>query len=423
MFGDAEADSFDFDILDSTKLIPRRSSFPCNAHREDGFRIAILRQLFCGNGTSRVLHDASRARHWIYERSACCRGEIFHISIRRLSRLGGPNFHEIPINRPVCPFSNGQRDGLHRMTIDTGDTSYGPNSLDENFPAELPVESGGFATFPARVDGIMRRVRSASFEDHFTQATMFYASMSEPEKQHIISAFSFELAKLNRVEIRERVIVKMLANIDRGLASAVAENVGLSALLDGAKTNLPPNGKKGTGPVSPLLSQLNPAIGITGNLTGRKIAILVADGTDVADVEEMQAALEAAGASSLVLSSKLGSVAGGDGAKLAIDHTLLTMPSVGFDAVYVPGGDSAASTLAGSAVARDFVAEAFAHCKAVAASGAGQNLLAIAGIPVDASPEGLVLASTAADTVDGFIEAIGNHRAWDRGDVVATAVK
>jgi catalase len=426
MFGDKEADAFDFDILDSTKLIPEelvpvtRIGKLVLDRNPDSYFAETEQVAFC---TTHIVPGIG------FTNDPLLQGRNFSYLDTQLSRLGGPNFHEIPINRPVCPFSNGQRDGAHRMRIDTGDTSYQPNSIDGGFPAEVPVEEGGFATFPARVDGVMRRVRSASFADHFSQATLFWQSMSGPEKEHIVSAFSFELAKLNRPEIRERVITQMLANIDSGLAAAVAENVGLSSLLETkpapAKTGKSKNGqsKNGRAASSPLLSLLNPATGLTGDLTTRKIAILVADGTSVEDVDDMQAALAAQGATGLVLSAKLGSVAGTDGAKLPVDHTLLTMPSIVFDAVYVPGGDAAAATLSASAVARDFVAEAYQHGKAVAASGGGRNLLAEAGLPVDAEPApGLVLGDSAGESIAPFIEAVGKHRVWDRGDLVTSRV-
>ncbi|MBD5655680.1 MAG: catalase [Candidatus Eremiobacteraeota bacterium] len=422
MFGDAEADSFDFDILDSTKLIPeelipvQRIGRMVLDRNPDSYFAETEQVAFC---TTHLVPGIG------FTNDPLLQGRNFSYLDTQLSRLGGPNFHEIPINRPICPFGNGQRDGLHRMRIDTGDASYQPNSLDGGFPAELPVENGGFATYPDRVDGVMRRVRSASFADHFSQATMFYNSMSAPEKEHIIAAFSFELAKLNRVEIRERVITQMLANIDAGLAQAVAANVGLGDKLGPVKapSKIGKNTNGHAAPASPLLSLLNPATGITGDLTTRKVAILVGNGSNVDDVEAMRTALTAAGATALVLSSKLGSVAGENGTPLAVDHTLLTMPSIVFDAVYVPGGHDAAATLAGSPVARDFVGEAYQHGKAIAATGAGRELLSDAGVPTGSDRDaGVVIGEGAGDSIDAFLEAIGNHRAWERGDIMAGAV-
>jgi catalase len=311
------------------------------------------------------------------------------------------------------------------MTIDVGNAAYSPNSLDGNLPAPRTVEDGAFATYPARVDGVMRRVRSASFDDHFSQATLFWNSMSGVEKQHIVDAFSFELAKVNRAEIRERVVSAMLAPIDAGLAQAVAGNLGLPAPAPATngkartksargKSNGASNGT--TSLASPLLSQLNPETGVLGDITGRKVAILVADGSSADDVETIATALEDAGAQALVIADKLGEVAG-EGGAIPVDHRLVTMPAVVFDAIYLPGGTEAASALAASSLARNFVAEAFAHAKAIASSDEGSLVLREAGIPrSDEALDGVVIGAAEAIAAN-FIEAIGRHRAWGRAEL------
>ncbi len=412
IFGDAEADGFDFDILDSTKLIPeelvpvRRIGKMVLDRNPDSYFAETEQVAFC---TTHLVPGIG------FTNDPLLQGRNFSYLDTQLSRLGGPNFHEIPINRPVCPFANGQRDGLHRMAIDTGDTSYGPNSLDDDFPQPRTVEDGGFATLPERVDGVMRRVRSASFADHFSQATMFWNSMSPVEKEHIVSAFSFELAKVNRIELRQRVIEQMLVNVDAQLARMVAENVGLPApdstgvSSNGAKAQA--NGKPAS---SPLLSQLHPQTGKMGDVTGRLIAILVADGSSADDVDEMKNALAAAGAEGRVVAAKLGTLAG-DGGEIAVDHTVLTMPSVAFDAIYVPGGTTATATLAASGDARHFVSEAYRHCKAIAAGESAAALLEAADILAeDDEDNGVLLGADAATLAERFVTAIGRHRAWGR---------
>ncbi len=419
LFGDKEADAFGFDILDPTKLIPeeivpvQRIGKMVLDRNPDSYFAETEQVAFC---TSHLVPGIG------FTNDPLLQGRNFSYLDTQLSRLGGPNFHEIPINRPVCPFSNGQRDGLHRMTIDVGNAAYSPNSLDENLPAPRTVEDGAFATYPARVDGVMRRVRSASFDDHFSQATMFWNSMSPVEKQHIIDAFSFELAKVNRAEIRERVVTDMLTPIDVELARAVAINLGLAdlpSIPNRKPATKTPRGKSngasnGTASASsPLLSQLDPATGVLGDITGRKVAILVADGSSAGDVETIADALSDAGAHALVLSAKLGEIAG-DGGAIHVDHRLVTMPAVVFDAVYLPGGDAAAATLAASSDARNFVAEAFAHAKAIASSDAGAIVLREAGVPQnEGAQEGVVIGDAEA-IADDFIEAIGRHRAWGR---------
>ena len=416
IFGDAEADSFDFDILDPTKLIPeelvpvtRVGKMVLNRN-PDSYFAETEQVAFC---TSHLVPGIG------FTNDPLLQGRNFSYLDTQLSRLGGPNFHEIPINRPVCPFSNGQRDGLHRMTIDAGETSYSPNSLDGNFPIAKSVEAGGFATYPARVDGVMRRVRSASFSDHFSQAKLFWNSMSDTEKEHITGAFSFELAKVKRVEIRRRVIEKMLAQIDLGLASAVAANVGLPAPAAPAQNGAPAkaNGKSkapAAALTSPLLSQLNPQIGVIGNITGRKVAILVADGAAAADVETMKDALADAGAEGLVIGATLAPVAG-EGGQIAVDHTILTMPSVAFDAVYLPSGMAPAAALPGAGELRNFIGEAYKHAKALAASGdSAADILTKLGIETADGHANGVVTGEAAEISARFIEEIGKHRAWSR---------
>ncbi len=423
LFGDAEADTFDFDILDATKLIPeelipvQRIGKMVLNRNPDSYFAETEQVAFC---TSHLVPGIG------FTNDPLLQGRNFSYLDTQLSRLGGPNFHEIPINRPICPFSNGQRDGLHRMTIDTGDTSYSPNSLDDNFPSAKAVEAGGFATLPERVDGVMRRVRSASFDDHFSQATLFWNSMSVPEKEHIVSAFSFELAKVNRVEIRERVLSAMLANIAPELAQAVAANIGLSAperSSTNGKTVAKSSGKNAAAPngkltSSPALSLLNPAIGITGNITGRKVAILVAEGASAKDVQTMKGALAEAGAQGLVLAAKLRNIAG-EGGSIAVDHPIVTMPSVAFDAVYIPGGSAAAATLAASGDVRHFLTEAYKHAKALALGGDATAVFEKAGLPArDDAANGIVVGE-AATIAERFIDAIGQHRAWGRANLEA----
>lgn len=422
LFGDAEADSFGFDILDSTKLIPeelipvQRIGKMVLNRNPDSYFAETEQVAFC---TTHLVPGIG------FTNDPLLQGRNFSYLDTQLSRLGGPNFHEIPINRPVCPFSNGQRDGLHRMTIDTGDTSYSPNSLDGNYPIAKTVEAGGFATLPERVDGVMRRVRSASFSDHFSQATMFWNSMSAIEKEHIVAAFSFELAKVNRVEIRGRVLTEMLENINADLARMVGENIGLPSARDAeekAKAAAKPNGKthilsNGKLESSPLLSLANPQTGIVGNITGRKVAILVAEGASAKDVDIMKAALDEAGAEGLVLASRLGLLQG-EGGSIAVDHTIVTMPSVVFDAVYIPGGTEAAAILAKSSYARSFLAEAYQHAKTIGVDDSATSFMERVGIASDDDmANGIVIGGGSSAICERFIEAVGQHRAWGRMDI------
>ena len=405
IFGDKEADRFDFDILDPTKLVPeelvpvRRVGKMVLDRNPDNFFAETEQVAFCA---SHVVPGID------FTNDPLLQGRVFSYLDTQLSRLGGPNFHEIPINRPKCPFSNGQRDGMHRMTIDTGDASYDPNTLDAGLPAEVPEAEGGFASFPERFDGLKRRVRSASFADHFSQATMFWNSMSDIEKDHIVEAFSFELAKVERLEIRERVVTAILANVDPVLTARVCANIGI-AVPPPVKATRPRGAKTGNGSAkkaltSPALSLMNAAV---DGITTRKVAILATDGSDGAAIDAMKAALAKGGAKGLVLAARLGTLRGAGGAPIAVDHLITTMPSVAFDGVFVPDGGAALAT---SRDAVEYLDEAFRHLKPIGATGDGAALLQAA----HALGAGVVTGDRIAAVAKTFIAELGKHRVWAR---------
>ena len=166
---------------------------------------------------------------------------LFSYTDTQLSRLGGPNFHQIPINKPVCPFHNNQRDGLHQRLIHTGQANYEPNSIDDNWPAEAPgaTQAGGFESYQERIDGNKIRQRSESFNDHFTHARLFYQSQAPHEQKHIIDAYVFELSKVQRQNIREREVLEVLCNIDLTLAQQVADQLGIEIPAEKKAAKLP----------------------------------------------------------------------------------------------------------------------------------------------------------------------------------------
>jgi catalase len=414
VFDDAQADEFDFDVLDPTKLIPeellpvRRIGKLTLDRNPDNFFAETEQVAFC---VANVVPGID------FSNDPLLQGRIFSYLDTQLSRLGGPNFHQLPINRPVCPFHNLQQDAMHQMEIKVNKTNYEPNSIDDNWPREKPVERGGFASYLETLQGDKRRVRAESFKDHFSQATLFWNSQTDVEKDHIVAAFGFELAKVSRPAIRERVLSR-LANVDAELTARVAAQLGLepppASGTDGRA--------KGASPASsPALSIVANATG--GTAKGRKVAILAGDGVDAAAIEAVKAALKAAGARGLVLAPRLGTLKSSDGKAVAVDHTIVTEPSVGFDAVFVPGGLDSARTLAASGEAVHFVAEAYKHAKAIAAAGEGVELLQEAGIfgggQTAADPRfGVVTAQgrDLGDLADRFVAAIARHRAWERAD-------
>jgi catalase len=414
MFGDDEADSFGFDILDPTKLIPeelvpvKRIGKMTLNRNPDNYFAETEQVAFC---VSHLVPGID------FTNDPLLQGRAFSYLDTQLSRLGGTNFHEIPINRPVCPFANGQRDGLHRMRIDVGNTAYDPNSLDAGWPKEKRVEDGGFATRPERVDGTLRRIRSETFADHFSQATLFWNSMSRVEQEHIVSAFSFELTKVTRREVRERVLERMLANVDETLAAAVAGNLGMPAparqIRNGTRNG---SGEARNGGIerSPALSLVNPAVGVFASAKTRKVAILASTDGDAAAIASLVDELDKGGVRAVIIGRALGTIGGGKGSAkgIAIEQTAITMPSIAFDGVVIAGADAAAP---GDGDAHHFVAEAFKHAKPVAAMGGGERVLAEAGIGNGGDDDdGLIVGKSAGDVVPRLLGALAKHRVWSR---------
>jgi catalase len=408
LFGEAEADKFDFDVLDPTKLIPeelvpvqRIGKMVLNRNPEDFF--AETEQVaFC---VSHVVPGID------FSNDPLLQGRIFSYLDTQLSRLGGPNFHQLPINRPVCPFHNNQRDAMHQSAIAHDRTNYEPNSIGGNWPKEVPVESGGFASYLEQLQGDKRRVRADSFKDHYSQATLFWNSQSDVEKDHLVAAFSFELAKVERPEIRTRMLSNLL-HVDATLVARIVERLGIDAPAEAPRNGSSQAAKSAASPALSLLNQ-------PGTAKGRTVAILAAPGVDVAAVAAVRAALEQAGAHAKVVAPQLAPL--GTGAKAPVpDHTLATTPSVVFDAVFVPGGSASIETLAASGDALHFIAEAFKHAKAIAATGEGIELLRKAGVAVDATAGdlGVITGDDAKGVTTAFLAAIGRHRAWERGPLL-----
>ncbi len=413
---------FGFDLLDPTKIIPeelvpvRRVGKLVLDRNPDNF-FAETEQV--------AFHPGHVVPGIDFTNDPLLQGRLFSYTDTQLIRLGGPNFHEIPINRSVAPIHNNQRDGHMRQTINTGRVSYQPNSLGGGCPMQAMLSQGGFASYTERVDASKVRARSESFFDHFSQATLFYRSQSEVEQTHIANALSFELGKVTVPAIRERM-VGLLANVDRTLAERVAGELGLAvpAKVDGPlnmgvpadvdpKTYQP---KRVKPPVerSEALSMANT---VKDTAETRQVAVLVADGFDDAAVAAVTKALEAAGAKAHVVAPRLGTITGAEGARLEPQSSFRTAASVTFDAVFVPGGRSGA-TLASIPNAVHFVEEAYRHCKAIAATGEGADLLRASRVlgEGEAAPDdpALLVGRGGRDVASAFVDAIARHRNWDR---------
>ena len=392
---------FDFDLLDPTKIIPEElvpvtplGKMVLNRN-PDNFFAEVEQVAFC---PGHIVPGID------FTNDPLLQGRLFSYTDTQISRLGGPNFHEIPINRPVAPNHNGQRDGMHRMTIDRGRASYEPNSIDGGWPKETPAaaQDGGFESYHERIEAHKVRERSESFSDHFSQATLFYRSMSQHEKEHIIAAYSFELGKVEREFIRARQVNEILANIDLELAGRVAANLGLPAPTAGTVPARATALKE-----SPALSQANL---LSGDIVSRKVGILVANGVDGTAVETMKAALAAKGAHAKVLGPTSAPVTTADGKTLPVDASAEGLPSIAFDAVFVPGGAESVKALSTDGVALHFILEAYKHLKAISLSGEARSLLNLLHLDEDA---GLLVVSDSA-SFEAFFDAIAQHRVWAR---------
>ncbi|HCV39065.1 MAG TPA: catalase HPII, partial [Pseudomonas sp.] len=334
-------------------------------------------------------------------------GRLFSYTDTQLSRLGGPNFHQIPINQPIAPNHNNQRDALHQHVVHKGRASYEPNSIDGGWPKETPPapQDGGFESYQERIDAHKIRQRSESFGDHFSQARLFFQSMSPTEQQHIIKAYSFELGKVEREHIRARQVNEILANIDLKLAAAVAANLGLPAPQAGTVQVKGSQLAK-----SPALSQMNHP-GVVG-IKGRKIAVLVADGVDGSSVDKLVKALEAKSARPMLLGPTSAPVKAADGKALAVGASMEGMPSIMFDGVVVSKGVDKA--LASSGLAKHFLLEGYKHLKAMVLT---KDLADSLGLKED---RGLLLGDEQS-AVDAFVKAVEGHRVWER-EAAAEAV-
>ncbi|MBK4998435.1 catalase HPII [Pseudomonas sp. S31] len=406
---EADEHKFDFDLLDPTKIIP-----------EELVPVTPLGKMVLNRNPDNFFAETEQVAfcpgHIVpgidFTNDPLLQGRLFSYTDTQISRLGGPNFHQIPINRPVAPNHNNQRDAMHQHVLHKGRASYEPNSIDGGWPKETPAgpEDGGFESYQERIDAHKIRQRSESFGDHFSQARLFFQSMSETEQQHIIKAYSFELGKVEREHIRAREVNEILANIDLKLAAAVAANLGLPAPKAGSVKVKGSQLKQ-----SPALSQMN-HLGDVG-IKGRKIAVLVADGVDAGSVDHWRKALEAHSARMLVLGPTSAPVKTADGKALAVDASMEGMPSVMFDGVIVPGGKKALEALAGSGLAKHFLLEAYKHLKAIGFAAEGKALVDGLGLKAD---KGLLLGDD-QKAVDAFVKAVEGHRVWER-EAAAEAV-
>jgi catalase len=421
---------FDFDLLDPTKLIPEEL---VPVQRIGKLTLSRNPDNYFAETEQVAFHPGHVVPGIDFTNDPLLQGRLFSYTDTQLSRLGSPNFHEIPINRSLAPVHNHQRDAHMRQTINQGRVAYEPNTLGGGCPFQAMVKDGGFASYAEKIDARKVRERSASFLDHFSQARLFFQSQSAPEQEHLVDALRFELGKVEAAPVRERMLY-LLAQVDKTLAGRVAEGLGAAVpkQIDGPlNRSVPADADPAKYQPRPARKDVgtSPALSMAGTVKDtvrtRKVAFLAADGFG-ADLAAVQKELLKAGAQVKIVAPRGGSLKGAGGEDLKVDFSLLTTSSVLFDAVYVAGGEKSVAALRREAKALHFVNEAYMHCKAIAATGAGVDLLEASQLgslgAVKAAGEagsagaGVIAGrdGKAGSVAKAFIAAIAQHRHWDR---------
>ena len=413
IFTEEQAEQFSFDILDATKIIPEEL-IPVQPvgrmvlnRNPDNFFAETEQVAFC---TAHVVPGID------FSNDPLLAGRIHSYIDTQISRLGGPNFHEIPINSPIAPVHNNQRDGLHRQAIPRGRVSYEPNSLGGGCPIQAGAGQG-FVTVPARQQAQEEqakvRGKPEKFADHYTQATLFYESQTVVEKAHIAAAFRFELSKVTVPAIRRRT-VSMLRNASEDLAKKVAAGLGMDSLPDAMPLALAQPATPEVMVSPPLSLMARPG---DGSIKARKIAMLIAPGVRGESIAQVQAALLAEGAVARLVAPYIGPVATAEGDMLDADASLENEPGFLFDALVLPDGKAGVDALMLDGHTMEFIKDQYRHCKTILVLGASTALLEKAGVPTtlpDGKPDtGLIIApsGSAADAAAAtFIKGIALHR-------------
>lgn len=401
LFDDAFADQFEFDVLDATKIIPEELLSPIPVGRlvldrmPDNFFAETEQVAFMTQNVPPGID---------FSNDPLLQGRNFSYLDTQLKRLGSPNFVHLPINAPKCPFHHFQQDGHMAVRNPTGRANYQPNSWSQG-----PRESGlkGFPSFPEPAEGIKQRVRSATFSDHYSQARLFFESQTKPEQKHIAAALTFELSKVKTPVIRERM-VSHLVNIHEDLVAMVAKGLGLKTIPPAAEAAMPTRTDL---PVSPALSIIQNG---PNRFEGRKLGILLTDGADAVIFNKIKAAVTKQGGVCEVVTPEITGVTLADGSIIEGQQMLKGGPSVLYDAIALIFGATAGEGLAEKPEARDFVADAFAHCKFIAFSPEASALLEKSGV-TEGIDEGFIQL-TSSESVSDFISLLGQLRLWKRED-------
>ncbi|AXB58074.1 catalase [Flavobacterium fluviale] len=419
-----DENKYEFDLLDPTKLVP-----------EELVPVTIVGRMVLNKNPDNFFAETEQIAfhpgHIVpgidFSNDPLLQGRLFSYTDTQLSRLGSPNFHEIPINRSVAPVHNNQRDGHMRQEINKGRVSYHPNSLGGGCPYQAQIEQGGFSSFNERVDAHKVRERSESFNDHFGQAKLFFNSQTPEEKSHIVKALRFELGKVETTAIRVRVL-GLLSQIDTTLAEKVALGLGATVppiLETPINKGVSPENEGGSQEPQTIESSVSAseALSMITNPTNsptiasRKVAIICSDGVSEAAVLNIKRALKKEDAKGCIIAPHLGSIVTDADGAVAAEFSFLTASSVLFDAVYIPHG-LGLNALAENDDLFEFLNDAYKHCKVIGADGEASEILSSAPFAskITNDDEGIILTSEAATEgfAQDFITAMTKHRFWQR---------
>ncbi|USP39120.1 catalase HPII [Acinetobacter sp. XS-4] len=397
--------NFDFDLLDPTKMIPEElvpvtpiGRFVLNRN-VDNFFAETEQVAFC---PGHIVPGID------FTNDPLLQARLFSYTDTQLSRLGGPNFHQIPINKPVCPFHNNQRDGIHQHTIHKGQASYQPNSIDNDWPAETPpaASNGGFESYPEQISGHKLRKRSETFSDHFSQPRLYYKSLAPHEQKHVVDAYTFELSKVQRKHIRERQVQQILANIDLDLARQVGANLGIEVpdlTLDYKKIAVEKSDKLSLLAFPPE------------DIQGRKVAVLIHNLVKSDTLEAIKNWAIKEGVVVHLLAPSLAPIKDHKDKIITADGMQMAEPSIAYDAVIIPDGDNLNAVLQ-DGVARHYVLEAYKHLKPIAFLGNKSDLLETLGLVAD---EGTLVEDEFQPIAEKFKNLIMAHRVWSREQIAA----
>lgn len=397
--------NFDFDLLDPTKIIPEElvpvtpiGRFVLNRN-VDNFFAETEQVAFC---PGHIVPGID------FTNDPLLQARLFSYTDTQLSRLGGPNFHQIPINKPICPFHNNQRDGIHQHTIHKGQAAYQPNSIDNDWPAETPpaASNGGFESYPENISGHKLRQRSETFSDHFSQPRLYYKSLAPHEQKHVVDAYTFELSKVQRKHIRERQVQQILANIDLDLARQVGANLGIEVpdlTLDYKKTAVEKSAKLSFLAFPPE------------DIQGRKVAVLIHNLVKSDELEVMKNWAIKEGVTLHLLAPSLAPVKDHQDKIITADGMQMAEPSIAYDAVIIPDGDNLNAVMQ-DGVTRHYLLEAYKHLKPIAFLGNKSDLLEPLGLVAD---EGTLVEDEFQQIAEKFKNLIMAHRVWSREQIAA----